>query len=325
MPWSSCSGACTPGSADAGGPRSCGSGTSHVSNDRRGVADRPGSPSRRPDAARSPVAQPGRTADEQAGSPVLAFFDLDNTLVHGTSAFHLVRGLRAAGLITLRDVLGAGWKHARFKVRGENDLHLAAADPRARGDHRDHGGRHGGAVGRRLGSAHRAVRVAGDRCPRPGAPREGPPGMARHRDTDVPGGGDRAPSRSDRSTGQRVRGAGRHVHGPPRRGVPARGAQGGLRTCAPGPDRRRPGPVLGVLGLTARHPAAVARRARRGGQPGPGTRRARAGGGVADDAPAAREPPGGPTPVRREAPAAASSSPSDPTTGRPDQSTEPSG
>ncbi|MFJ6170471.1 HAD family hydrolase [Curtobacterium sp. NPDC092190] len=69
-------------------------------------------------------------AVEQTGGPVLALFDVDNTLVHGASAFHLVRGLRAAGLITLRDIVSAGWKHARFKVRGEDDRHLAAAQTR---------------------------------------------------------------------------------------------------------------------------------------------------------------------------------------------------
>jgi HAD superfamily hydrolase (TIGR01490 family) len=68
---------------------------------------------------------------EQASTPVLAFFDVDNTLIHGASVFHLVRGLRAAGLLTVRDIVGAGWKHARFKARGENDRHLASA--RARG------------------------------------------------------------------------------------------------------------------------------------------------------------------------------------------------
>jgi HAD superfamily hydrolase (TIGR01490 family) len=67
---------------------------------------------------------------EQARTPVLAFFDVDNTLIHGASAFHLVRGLRAAGLITVRDIISAGWKHARFKARGENDRHLAAAQVR---------------------------------------------------------------------------------------------------------------------------------------------------------------------------------------------------
>ncbi|MBF4590681.1 HAD family hydrolase [Curtobacterium sp. VKM Ac-1395] len=65
--------------------------------------------------------------DEHASSPVVAFFDVDNTLIHGASVFHLVRGLRAAGLITVRDIVGAVWKQARFKVRGENDRHLASA------------------------------------------------------------------------------------------------------------------------------------------------------------------------------------------------------
>ena len=65
--------------------------------------------------------------DEQASTSVIAFFDVDNTLIHGASVFHLVRGLRAAGLITVRDIVGAVWKQARFKVRGENDRHLASA------------------------------------------------------------------------------------------------------------------------------------------------------------------------------------------------------
>ncbi len=131
------------------------------------------------------------------------------------------------------------------------------ADPWTRGDHRHHGRRHGGAVRRRLGPPHRAVRVARDRCPRAGAPREGPPGVARHGDTDVHGRGDRTQPRADRRPGQRVRGGGRRLHGPPRRGVPARGAQGGRRACAPGPDRRGPRALLGVLGLPPRHPPAV--------------------------------------------------------------------
>jgi HAD superfamily hydrolase (TIGR01490 family) len=68
---------------------------------------------------------------ERSSAPVVAFFDLDNTFMHGASAFFLVRGLRAAGLLTMRDVISAGWKHARFKARGENDRHLNSA--RARG------------------------------------------------------------------------------------------------------------------------------------------------------------------------------------------------
>jgi HAD superfamily hydrolase (TIGR01490 family) len=64
---------------------------------------------------------------DQAGTPVLALFDVDNTLIHGASAFHLVRRLRAAGLLSVRDIVGAGWKHARFTARGEDDRHLASA------------------------------------------------------------------------------------------------------------------------------------------------------------------------------------------------------
>jgi HAD superfamily hydrolase (TIGR01490 family) len=67
---------------------------------------------------------------EQAGTPVLALFDVDNTLIHGASAFHLARGLRAAGLLSMRDIVGAGWKQVRFTARGEHDRHLASARTR---------------------------------------------------------------------------------------------------------------------------------------------------------------------------------------------------
>ena len=55
-----------------------------------------------------------------------AFFDVDNTLMQGASIFHLARGLHRRGFFTTRDILGAAWKQAYFRVVGvEDPTHVA--------------------------------------------------------------------------------------------------------------------------------------------------------------------------------------------------------
>lgn len=63
--------------------------------------------------------------------PIVAFFDVDNTLMRGTSLFHL--GLEAwrAGVIGPRDILPFAWHQMRFIAKGENDAHLTSARERA--------------------------------------------------------------------------------------------------------------------------------------------------------------------------------------------------
>ena len=65
--------------------------------------------------------------------PIIAFFDVDNTLMRGTSLFHL--GLEAwkQKVIGPRDVLPFAWHQMRFIAKGENDAHLATARERALG------------------------------------------------------------------------------------------------------------------------------------------------------------------------------------------------
>ncbi|MEJ7795596.1 MAG: HAD-IB family hydrolase [Nocardioides sp.] len=57
-----------------------------------------------------------------------AFFDVDNTVMQGASIFHLARGLHRREFFTTREILGAAWKQAYFRVVGvENPEHVAEA------------------------------------------------------------------------------------------------------------------------------------------------------------------------------------------------------
>ena len=57
-----------------------------------------------------------------------AFFDVDNTVMQGASIFHLARGLHRRKFFTTREILGAAWKQAYFRVVGvEDPEHVANA------------------------------------------------------------------------------------------------------------------------------------------------------------------------------------------------------
>ena len=57
-----------------------------------------------------------------------AFFDVDNTVMQGASIFHLARGLHRRDFFTTREILGAAWKQAYFRVVGvEDPEHVAEA------------------------------------------------------------------------------------------------------------------------------------------------------------------------------------------------------
>ncbi|TYL54818.1 HAD-IB family hydrolase [Nocardioides sp. BGMRC 2183] len=57
-----------------------------------------------------------------------AFFDVDNTVMQGASIFHLARGLYRRKFFTTRDIVGAAWKQAYFRVAGiEDPEHVADA------------------------------------------------------------------------------------------------------------------------------------------------------------------------------------------------------
>ncbi len=57
-----------------------------------------------------------------------AFFDVDNTVMQGASIFHLARGLYRRKFFTTRDLVGAAYKQAYFRVAGvEDPEHVAEA------------------------------------------------------------------------------------------------------------------------------------------------------------------------------------------------------
>ncbi len=70
---------------------------------------------------------------ESALTPALdgaaaAFFDVDNTVMQGASIFHLARGLHRRKFFTTREIAGAAWKQAYFRVVGVEDPdHVADA------------------------------------------------------------------------------------------------------------------------------------------------------------------------------------------------------
>jgi HAD superfamily hydrolase (TIGR01490 family) len=71
-----------------------------------------------PSAAPSP-AQPagGGPTGPRAG----VFFDLDKTLVAGSSGFHWARAAAAHGLITRRRLAADGWENLKFRLHGSTD------------------------------------------------------------------------------------------------------------------------------------------------------------------------------------------------------------
>lgn len=57
-----------------------------------------------------------------------AFFDVDNTVMQGASIFHLAKGMHRRKFFTTRDILGAAWKQAYFRLVGvEDPEHVAEA------------------------------------------------------------------------------------------------------------------------------------------------------------------------------------------------------
>ena len=63
--------------------------------------------------------------------PIIAFFDVDNTLLRGASVFQLGKGAFRTGLVTARDIARFSWHQFRFLAVGENGKHMSAARERA--------------------------------------------------------------------------------------------------------------------------------------------------------------------------------------------------
>jgi len=67
------------------------------------------------------------TGQEQAAPvTVAAFFDVDNTVIRGASAFHIARGLKQRGYFRTRDILRFGWEQLKYLVLGESPEQMKA-------------------------------------------------------------------------------------------------------------------------------------------------------------------------------------------------------
>jgi HAD superfamily hydrolase (TIGR01490 family) len=71
--------------------------------------------------AAAAAAEVERALDTPSDDTAAAFFDVDNTVMQGASIFHLARGLHRRNFFTTRDILGAVWKQAYFRVVGVED------------------------------------------------------------------------------------------------------------------------------------------------------------------------------------------------------------
>ncbi|MEO5534173.1 MAG: HAD family hydrolase [Pseudolysinimonas sp.] len=76
---------------------------------------------------------PEETSPTPSDRPIIAFFDVDNTLMRGTSLFHLGREAWARKIIGFRQIALFAWQQRRFISIGENLEHLDTARDRALG------------------------------------------------------------------------------------------------------------------------------------------------------------------------------------------------
>ena len=53
-----------------------------------------------------------------------AFFDLDNTLIQGSSLFYFVRGLVSHGEVTKRSIMRLAYQHFQYKKQGTLEIFL---------------------------------------------------------------------------------------------------------------------------------------------------------------------------------------------------------
>ena len=73
---------------------------------------------------------PGPSSDP-AAPVVAAFFDVDNTIIRGASAFHLGLALYRRGFFRKRDIWIFGFQQAKYVLMGENNESIATTRNRA--------------------------------------------------------------------------------------------------------------------------------------------------------------------------------------------------
>lgn len=60
-----------------------------------------------------------RKPEQDRAATVAAFFDMDNTVIRGASAYHIARGLQQRGYFKFRDVFRFAWEQAKYVLLGE--------------------------------------------------------------------------------------------------------------------------------------------------------------------------------------------------------------
>jgi HAD superfamily hydrolase (TIGR01490 family) len=73
---------------------------------------------------------PGGAALRRPDERGAAFFDLDRTLIAGSSAFQFGRAAYKAGILTRRQLATDAWENARFRLRGSTDASTDAVRAR---------------------------------------------------------------------------------------------------------------------------------------------------------------------------------------------------
>ncbi|MGG7380569.1 haloacid dehalogenase-like hydrolase, partial [Escherichia coli] len=73
---------------------------------------------------------PGGGAIRRPGVRGAAFFDLDRTLMAGSSAYQFGRAAFKAGLISRRRLAADTWENLRFRLRGSTDAGMDAIKDR---------------------------------------------------------------------------------------------------------------------------------------------------------------------------------------------------
>ena len=79
----------------------------------------------------TPVSDAGPAERAPDPARVIAFFDVDNTLVRGATVYHLGKSAWKRGYIGWRDIARFAWQQARFIAVGENHRHQLNVRDRA--------------------------------------------------------------------------------------------------------------------------------------------------------------------------------------------------
>lgn len=75
---------------------------------------------------------PPNASNDRAPQPqAAAFFDVDNTIIRGASAFWLAQAMHSRGFFTVADIVRFGWHQIAYMVFGENKRRITAVRQRA--------------------------------------------------------------------------------------------------------------------------------------------------------------------------------------------------